>query len=115
MALLKPKEITKDLMQDIIFRIIKVCNPEKIILFGSYSTQNFDQDSDIDLLIILKISKLPRHQRSIPINLELSNIVFPMDILVYTEEEIDEWSEVPQAFITSIISKGKILYEKERQ
>ncbi len=114
MALLKPKEITKDLMQDIISRIIKVCNPEKIIFFGSYATENFDRDSDIDLLIVLKSSKLPRYQRSIPINLELSNIIFPMDIFIYTESEIDEWSEVPQAFITSIISKGKIIYEKER-
>ena len=113
MALIKPKEITPDIMSEVISRIIKVCNPEKIILFGSYAAKNFTGESDIDLLVILKESKLPRYKRAIPINFELSNIIFPMDIIVYTEKEIDEWSEVPQAFITSIISKGKIIYEKE--
>jgi len=113
MALIQPKEITPDLMQDIISRIAKVCNPEKIILFGSHADNDFNKESDIDLLVILKDSTLPRHQRSIPINFELSNIVFPMDIIVYTESEINEWSEVPLAFITSIISKGRIIYEKE--
>lgn len=113
MALIKPKEITPDIMQDIISRIKKICNPEKIILFGSYIGKNFTEESDIDILVILKDSKLPRYKRSIPINFELSNIIFPMDIIVYTEKEIDEWSDVPQAFITSIISKGKIIYEKK--
>ena len=113
MALIQPKEITSDILQDIVDRIIKICNPEKIIIFGSYAIQNFNKDSDIDLLIVLQESNLPRHQRSIPINLELSDIIFPMDIIVYTEGEIDEWSDVPQVFITSIISKGKLLYEKD--
>ena len=68
MALIKPKEITPDIMQDIISRIKKICNPEKIILFGSYVGKNFTEESDIDILVILKDSKLPRYKRSIQIN-----------------------------------------------
>ena len=36
----------------------------------------------------------------------------PKDILVYTEGEINEWQNVKEAFITSVVEKGKVLYEK---
>jgi len=34
-----------------------------------------------------------------------------MDILVNTPEEVQEWSEVHQAFVTTALREGKILYE----
>ena len=52
-------------------------------------------------------------ERSIPIYLALADISFPIDIVVYTTEEINEWSEVQEAFVTRIIREGKILYEKD--
>jgi glutaredoxin-related protein len=36
-----------------------------------------------------------------------------MDILVATLHDIEEWSTVPQAFITSITKKGRVIYERE--
>ncbi|HMF32635.1 MAG TPA: nucleotidyltransferase domain-containing protein [Candidatus Lokiarchaeia archaeon] len=91
-----------------------VANPEKIILFGSHARAEERPESDLDLLIILRKSSLPRYKRAVPINLVLSNIIFPMDVIVYTKEEIDEWREVPQAFITTIIAEGRVLYDKRR-
>jgi hypothetical protein len=34
-----------------------------------------------------------------------------MDILVYSPQEVQEWSGVEQAFVTTSIREGKILYE----
>jgi hypothetical protein len=33
-------------------------------------------------------------------------------ILVYTPQEVEEWSRVRQAFVTTAIREGKVLYEK---
>ena len=37
--------------------------------------------------------------------------LFPAkDIVVYTPEEVSEWSDVPNAFVTAALREGKILY-----
>ena len=37
--------------------------------------------------------------------------LFPAkDIVVYTPEEVKEWSEVPNAFVTAALREGKVLY-----
>jgi hypothetical protein len=36
-----------------------------------------------------------------------------MDILVYSPEEVKEWSEVRQAFVTTAIREGKVVYEDQ--
>ncbi len=113
MELVRPKEITPSLLQEIVRLIVNVADPEKIIVFGSYAGGNTTPSSDLDVLVIIKASHIPRHERSIPISLALSHIIFPMDILVYTEEEVEEWSDVPQAFITSVVKKGRVIYEKD--
>ncbi len=41
-------------------RIVKNINPDKIIVFGPYAYGNPNNDSDLDLLIILK-KDYPRH------------------------------------------------------
>ena len=37
--------------------------------------------------------------------------LFPAkDILVYTPAEVEEWADVPNAFITTALREGKVLY-----
>jgi hypothetical protein len=40
--------------------------------------------------------------------------MIPMDIVVYTPDEVEEWSQVRQAFITTAVREGKALYEEQR-
>ena len=44
--------------------IVERVNPEKVILFGSYAYGTPSKESDIDILVILKDSSLPRYKRS---------------------------------------------------
>jgi predicted nucleotidyltransferase len=105
------KENNKDIINEIARRIVDTVKPQKIILFGSHAYGNPDKNSDIDILVIMK-SKLPRYKRSVPIYKALAGILIPKDIIVYTPEEVKEWSDVPQSFVTTAISKGKPIYEK---
>ena len=83
----------------------------KIILFGSQASGQAKEDSDLDLLIIEEID-LPRHQRAARYLRALTGLYPAKDILVWTPEEILSWAGVSNAFITTILREGKILYER---
>ena len=103
----------KEDIDKIVKTIAKNYNPEKIILFGSYAYGNPTSESDIDLLVI-KHSKLPRYKRAREIRKHLWGITeMSTDILVYTPEEVDEWKNVKESFITSVVKKGKSVYKNK--
>jgi len=104
--------IDKPLCELIVDRILSVVQPERIVLFGSRARANARPDSDIDLLVIAR-SDQPRYRRAAPLYGALSDILIPMDILVYSPQEVFEWSAVPQAFVTTAIREGTVLYEKQ--
>ena len=105
-------QIDTNLMDEIVRRIVKTIDPEKIILFGSRARRDARLESDIDLLVIAE-STQPRYRRAAPLYGVLSDILAPMDILVYSPEEVLEWSQVPQAFVTTAIREGTVLYENQ--
>lgn len=45
----------------------------------------------------------------------LRGIIIPKDIIVVKLKDIDEWKEVPQAFVTRIMKKGRVIYEKQNR
>jgi len=99
-------------MDEIVRRIVETISPRKVILFGSQSRGDARPESDLDLLVIAD-STQPRYRRSAPLYGALSDILVPMDILVYSPQEVKEWSEVPQAFVTTAVREGKVLYEAQ--
>ena len=105
-------QIDAKLMDEIVRRIVEEIHPEKVILFGSRARREARPESDVDLLVIATSTE-PRYRRSVPLYGVLSDILAPMDILVYSPEEVDEWSEVRQAFVTTAIREGKVLYENQ--
>ena len=91
--------------------ILQAGNPRKIVLFGSRAAGQARTDSDYDLLVV-ESSDLPRYKRSARYRRALAGIDSPKDILVWTPEEVAEWRAVPNAFITSILETGIVLYER---
>lgn len=105
-------QIETKLIEEIVRRIVESVHPEKIILFGSQAREEARPGSDMDLLVIAN-SEEPRYRRSARLYGVLSDILIPMDILVYSPEEVEEWSGVRQAFVTTAIREGKVLYENQ--
>ena len=104
--------VDRDLEKEIVRRIVAASRPRKIILFGSRARGTARPDSDIDLLVIADSSE-PRHMRSAVLYGALSDIIVPMDVMVYTPHEVIEWSQVPQAFVTTAVREGRVLYEEQ--
>lgn len=83
--------------------------PDKIILFGSYAYGNPQDDSDIDLLVILPYQGNGLHK-----TWEILNKIqpkFAVDLLVKTPVEIDQRLAWNDFFLNEILEKGKVLYE----
>lgn len=100
------------LMEEIVRRVVETVRPDKIILFGSRARGDARPGSDIDLLVITDSTE-PRYRRSASLYGVLSDILVPMDILVYSPQEVEEWSEVRQAFVTTAVREGEVLYENQ--
>jgi len=104
--------ISRKNIQEIIEKIAQNFFPEKIILFGSYAGGKPGPDSDMDLMIIMD-TELPKYKRATQIRLLFNPTPCPMDILVYTPEEIEDWNGVTNHIITEVMEKGKVVYEKK--
>jgi predicted nucleotidyltransferase len=103
--------LNEGLVRDIVRRIVDTAQPEKVILFGSQARGTSRPDSDFDILVI-KQSDEPRYRRSAPLYAALADLPVEVEVMVYTPEEVEEWSEVPQAFITTAVREGTTIYER---
>jgi predicted nucleotidyltransferase len=110
------------LSADVISRIVQCLiglNVYKIILFGSYARGTANEDSDIDLVVILDTDEFAktvdeRLDRKQPINKSIREIRkdFPMDIVVYSKAEYKYLKDRGDFFVREIEETGKELYGK---
>jgi len=84
--------------------------PDKIILFGSHAYGTPNEDSDVDLLVIMQ-TKNQLHQ-GIKIRLTIP-VRFPMDLIVRTPANLKWRLDAGESFHTEILTRGKVLYEKD--
>lgn len=100
------------LLGAIVTRIRDAAHPQRIILFGSRARGHPRPRSDYDLLVIQE-SREPRYRRSAALYVAIADLPAEADILVYTPEEVRNWSQVPQAFVTTAIREGQVVYERK--
>ncbi len=102
---------TKGDLQEVVRRIRRAFDPQRILLFGSYAYGKPIPDSDVDLLVVMESDERPA-ARSAAIAKALLDISFPMDILVRTPDEIRYRLEIGDHFIREILERGEVLYER---
>ncbi|MCX8009015.1 MAG: nucleotidyltransferase domain-containing protein [Patescibacteria group bacterium] len=93
-------------------RIIERCKPQKIILFGSALYHQEKTCHDIDLFIVKNrdYKKRPQRVKEIFEAIRGVNRKYPLDVFVYTQEEIDDRLSMGDAFIKEVLEKGRIMY-----
>ena len=92
-------------------QIVEGFNPQKIILFGSYAYGKPNEDSDVDLLVIMPFEGR-NSQKAIEIRQKIKTSL-PLDLLVRTSKQVQERVEMEDFFMREITQKGKILYETD--
>ncbi|OHD57779.1 MAG: hypothetical protein A2014_10565 [Spirochaetes bacterium GWF1_49_6] len=96
--------------------IVRLYQPEKIVIFGSYARGEQDVNSDIDILVISDREKnIPHYKRGLEVRVALSEVMIEKDILFYTNSEVRKSAELSSSFISRAIKEGKIIYEREAE
>jgi len=106
------KALVEQRLKEVVEKIVKEYQPEKIILFGSWAWGKPGLDSDVDLLVVKRIVK-PRLERERELNKLLFPRIIPMDLLVYTPEELERGvNESRNFFLEDIVRNGRALYTR---
>ena len=100
---------------EMIQRLVKVItthlSPRRVILFGSYARGEAGPDSDLDLFVELD-PPLPTRGRSSHIKRLFDPYPCPMDIVVYSPQEVAYWKQAPASLVATVLREGKVLYER---
>ena len=97
-------------IRNIVKQLLRVYQPEKIILFGSIANGEIKEGSDIDLFIIKNdvpdfgVDRI--RQLDTLIKYKLAT-----DFIVYRPEEVRDRLELGDPFIKNIFEDGKVLYD----
>jgi predicted nucleotidyltransferase len=98
-------------IKDLCEQIVRVANPEKIILFGSYAYGKPTEDSDIDLLVVMPVEGHPAYKAA-EIRMKVKTPM-ALDLLVRTPEFVAERIKLGDMFMRQIAEHGKVIYEAE--
>ena len=101
-----------NLLKDV---IVEAMQPEKVYLFGSYAYGVPNEDSDLDILIEVQKSDLPKVKRNLEVWNEIDKhkqLHFPKDIFVFTTDEMNDWKDLKNSFINNALYQSKTLYER---
>ena len=96
-------------IKEVAKKIGQSANAKSVILFGSYARGQADDSSDVDFLVIAD-SSLPKHKRSRELYRLFNPYPFGMDIIVYTNTEIEQARKSPLSFISTVLRDGKKIY-----
>lgn len=107
-----PEHVT-EIIRQVIEKIAREYQPEKIVLFGSCAYGVPDEDSGIDLFIMKKTEKNSRERYA-----EVDALIYDrnrkvwVSPLVYTPEEVDYRLSIGDDFVEEVLNMGKVLYAK---
>lgn len=104
-----------ELMQAVVDATVEAVDPARIILFGSRARGDSRVDSDLDLLVVEREPFSPRRSREAElkkIRRALWRIPVPVDVLVYSLVEVEEWRDSPNHVIGRSLREGVTLYER---
>ena len=92
-------------------RISDEIAPVKIILFGSFSRGDFDENSDLDLMFIIKDDNTSIKDTQYKINSLLKDRTIPLDILVYYESDIEKKKNIIVSLPYEVVKEGEVIYD----
>ncbi|MBI2940000.1 MAG: nucleotidyltransferase domain-containing protein [Chloroflexi bacterium] len=102
------REVRREVLNEIIRRIVEVAQPEKIILFGSAARGMMGPNSDVDLLVV----KSGAHRRHLArrIYQSLVGLGQAVDVVVVTPEDIERYHDAIGLVIEPALREGKVIY-----
>jgi predicted nucleotidyltransferase len=99
------------LLEQVTRTIVERFHPKRIVLFGSHARGDAGTDSDLDVFIEMQTSRRPP-ERAIEVSAAFGLRTWPLDVVVYTPEEVQRLRGVSGTLLSVIEKEGKLLYEQ---
>lgn len=93
-------------------RLVDAYDPLAIYIFGSYAWGHPDEESDLDLMVVIDEYKKKRHATLVDGHRALMDLDLFKDIIIYSKEEFVECSQDVTSLCNKIVKKGKQIYAK---
>ena len=104
------KELSTELLDEITNRLVESIHPERIYLFGSHAAGNAEDDSDVDLLAVVRDTEKSTRETAIKGRKNLQDLEIPLDLIVCTEKEFNRYSQVKNTIMNEALCEGRIVY-----
>ncbi len=85
-------------------------SPVRVILFGSHARDQARQGSDLDFLVI-EPNVPDRHAEMVRLRSALHDLRRPIDVLVYSDAQVEEWGDAPGTALHAALTEGRVLVE----
>ena len=95
-------------LRDVVARIVRVAQPQKIILFGSAARGDLRPDSDLDLLVVKDSVK--RRELAGLIYRSLIGVGRAIDIVVASSDDIETYGNSPSLVLYPALREGRVIY-----
>jgi HEPN domain-containing protein/predicted nucleotidyltransferase len=99
-------------IDEITDRLVREYQPDRIILFGSRAEGTADDGSDYDILIIKDTDERPVDRRKAVENILYDRSV-PLDLFVYSTEEIRALFLAGNVLLMNILENGRVLFMRK--
>ena len=106
------KKVSQKLIREMVNRIVRRFDPEKVILFGSYATGKAGPDSDVDLLVVMPVIGSKR-KKAVEIGVALHDMGVAKDVIVVRPDEFEWRKDIIGTIEWPAAHEGKILYAQK--
>ena len=106
------KKVSQKLIREMVNRIVRRFDPEKVILFGSYATGKAGPDSDVDLLVVMPIMGSKR-KKAVEIGVALHDMEVAKDVIVVRPDEFEWRKDIIGTIEWPAAHEGKVLYAQK--
>lgn len=104
--------VTQEKIDEAVRRLVEVAKPSRIILFGSAARGDLNEHSDLDLMVVLPGPPTPSHGEAVTrLYSALAGIPMAKDLIVVTEERLEELGDRPSLVYREALRQGKVVYE----
>jgi uncharacterized protein len=107
-----PLPNTLSMLDAVVDALVGEMAPEKVILFGSGARAEMDMHSDLDLLVVLP-EVANQYEEMVRAYGALEKVKGrpPVDVLVFSRKDLDEWGDVVGHVINGALDEGRVVYD----
>lgn len=91
--------------------VVAAVDPLRVVLFGSAGRGTMENDSDLDVLVVMPRGTHRRRTAQL-LYKNIWDVPTPADIVVVTEDDLRVWRDDPSRVMKNALTDGETVYER---